>query len=176
MLSLACGLGPDLTKDRVPRSPSPTPFIPEKPITEYMSEGRVAFVARDFQGAITPYKRAFEIEQRDPKLDKILWHELVNNLALSYGQTGDLKNARLVIAYGISKDYRYPMFYYILACIHGQEGDESNSVYYLSKAYEHKANLSKGETLPDPLTDSSFSSFSSSDTFKQAVAKMKRAS
>ena len=82
-----CGLGPDLSKDRVPRSPSPTPFIPEKSIDEYMREGSAAYLARDYRAAITPYKRALEIEQRDPKLDKKHWYVLVDNLAMSYGLT-----------------------------------------------------------------------------------------
>src|SRR5687767_6436871 len=83
LVTLACGLGPDLSKDRVQRSPSPTPFIPEKPIDEYMKEGSAAYLARDYAAAITPYKRALEIEQRDPKLDKKLWYVLVDNLAMS---------------------------------------------------------------------------------------------
>ena len=168
-----CGLGPDLSKDRVPRSPSPTPFIPEKPIDEYMREGSAAYLARDYRAAITSYKRALEIEQRDPKLDKKHWYVLVDNLAMSYGLTGDVKNARLVLAYGISKDYNYPMFHYIVACTYGEEGDESNSLYHLSRAFEHRANMLAGEKFPDPLTDSSFASFADSETFKRSVAAMK---
>ena len=175
ILSLACGVGPDLSKDRVPRSPSPTPFVAEKPIADYMAEGSAAFLAGDYHGALPPYKRALEIEQRDPHLDKISWRELVNNSALSYGQTGDLKNARVVLAYGLSKDFSYPMFHYILACTYGEEGNEIEAIHHLRKAYENKKNLMKGETFPDPLTDSSFSNFSNSDTFKKAVAQMKRA-
>jgi hypothetical protein len=173
-LAASCGLGPDLSKDRVPRSPTPTPFVPDKPIEEYMREGSSAFDARDYQAAIPPYKRALEIEQRSPKLDKKLWYVLVEHLAMSYARTGDSKSARVVLAYGLSKDYNYPIFHYILAVTHGEEGDESNSLLHLRRAFEYRANLLEGETFPDPLTDSSFESFRDSDTFQKAVAEMKK--
>jgi tetratricopeptide (TPR) repeat protein len=173
-LAASCGLGPDLSKDRVERSPTPTPFVPEKPIEEYMRDGSAAYSARDYQAAIPPYKRALEIEQRSPKLDKKLWYVLVDNLAMSYGMTGDSKNARVVLAYGLSKDYNYPMFHYILAVTYGEDGDESNSLLHLRRAFEFRANMIEGETFPDPMTDSSFESFRDSDTFKKAVADMKK--
>ena len=173
-LAASCGLGPDLSKDRVPRSPTPTPFVPEKPIEEYMRDGAAAYAARDYHAALPPYKRALEIEQRSPKLDKKQWYELVENLAMSYGLTGDSKSARVVLAYGLSKEYNYPMFQYILARTHGQEGDESTSLLHLRRAFEYRANMIEGETLPDPLTDSSFESFADSETFKKAVAEMKK--
>ena len=173
-LAASCGLGPDLSKDRVERSPTPTPFVPEKPIEEYMRDGSAAYIARDYQAAIPPYKRALEIEQRSPKLDKKLWYALVDNLAMSYGLTGDNKNARVVLAYGLSKDYNYPMFHYILACTFGQDGDESNSLLHLRRAFEYRANIIEGETFPDPMTDSSFEAFKDSETFQKAVAEMKR--
>ena len=173
-LAASCGMGPDLSKDRVERSPTPTPFVPEKPIEEYMRDGSAAYSARDYNAAIPPYKRALEIEQRSSKLDKKLWYVLVDNLAMSYGLTGDSKNARVVLAYGMSKDYNYPMFHYILACTFGQDGDESNSLLHLRRAFEYRANIIEGETFPDPMTDSSFESFRDSDTFQKAVAEMKK--
>ena len=139
-----------------------------------MSEGDGAYAAKDFAAALTPYKRAFEIEQREQKLDKDLRNKLIENLAMSYALTGDQTNARVVLAYGLSKDFSYPMFHYVLARSYGQEGNEAEAIYRLRKAYEHKKNVAKGETLPDPLTDDSFAVFSDSETFKKAVAEMTR--
>jgi len=172
-LSLACGLGPDMSKDRIPRSPSPTPFVPEKPIAEYMKDGDAAYASGDHAAAIASYKRAFEIEQRDPKLEKKLWYSLITNLGMSYARTGDTKNARLVVAYAVSKEPRNPIFHYILACSFATEGDESSALSRLSKAYELKANLPAGQKIPDPLTDPCFESYADSDTFKKDVAQMK---
>ena len=174
MLSLACGLGPDMSKDRVPRSPSPTPFVPDKPIADYMRDGGAAYSAGNFSEAVNSYKRALEIEQREQKLEKKQWYELVGNLAMSYSRTGDSKNARLTIAYGLSKDYDYPIFHYVLACSYGEEGDESNALYHLRTAFKFRDKLLAGEKFPDPLTESSFAAFADSETLKKAVAGMKR--
>jgi tetratricopeptide (TPR) repeat protein len=174
VLLLGCGLGPDMTKDRVPRPPSPTPFVPEKPIAEYMSEGRAAYDAGNFSEAVNSYKRAFEIEQREQKLEKKDLHQLLKNLGLAYSRTGDSKNARLVAAYGMSKDYGYPIYHYVLACSYGDEGIEGDALYHLRTMYSLKGKLPAGEKLPDPLSENCFASFSDSETFKKAVADMKR--
>ena len=172
-LFAACGLGPDISKDRVPRSPSPTPFVPERPIAEYLSDGNVAYGAGKFPEAIESYKRAFEIEQREQKLDAKQRRELVANLAMSYMRTGQVDNGKLTIAYGVAKDYNYPTYHYALACGYAVDGDEGSSLARLRTAYSFRNNLPAGESLPDPLSDSCFESVSSSDTFKKAFAEIK---
>jgi hypothetical protein len=175
MFAVGCGLGPDMTKDRVERPPSPTPFIPEKPIADYLRDGDAAFSGGNFSEALGAYKRAFEIEQREQKLDEKKRNDLIHNLAMSYIRTGDTEHGRLTIAYGLSKSYNYPIFHYTLACSHATDGDESNTLYRLRTAYNFRDKLPKGEKLPDPLTDSCFESFASSESFKKAVDEMKRA-
>lgn len=172
-LAIGCGLGPDMSKDRIPRSPSPTPFVPEKPIAEYMTEGRAAYSSEKFAEAIESYKRAFEIEQREQKLDAKLRRELVGNLAMSYVRTGAVDKARVTIAYGVSKDYNYPIYHYALACSFAVDGNEGSALHRLRTAYMFRNNLSPGQSLPDPLTESCFESLSSSETFKKAVAEIK---
>ncbi len=175
MFALACGFGPDMTKDRVERPPSPTPFVPEKPIADYMLDGDAAFSSGNFAEALNSYKRAFEIEQREQKLDEKQQKGLIVNLAMAYIRTGDTEHARLTLAYGLSKHYDYPNFHYTLACSHAADGDESNTLYRLRTAFNFRDKLPKGEKLADPLTDTCFESFSDSETFKKAVAEMKRA-
>jgi len=171
--SAACGLGPDMTRDRIPRSPSPTPWQGEIPIQDYIREGDAAYQANNYRGAVEPYKRAMEIEQRQPQLDKKQWYALVNNLATSYASTGDVTNARVLLAYGISKDFKYPMFHYILARTYGDEGNEGEALRHLRNAYYNKRNIGPGEKLPDPLEDSSFANFADNEVFKKAIADMK---
>ena len=172
--SVACGLGPDLSKDRVPRSPSPTPFIPEKPIADYLRDGNTEYTAGNFAEAIDSYKQAFEIEKREQKLEKKERNELVANLAMAYVRTGDTTKARVTIAYGVSKDFEYAMFHYILAASYGVEGDESSALYRLRTAYKFRDKLPAGTKLPDPLSDPTFESFAGSETFKKAVEDAKR--
>ena len=93
---------------------------------------------------------------------------------MAYGITGDLKNSRSTLEYGISKEPEYPMFYYILANTYGEEDDEPNAVKYLRLAFKYKKNMIEGEKFPDPLTDDSFKNFADSATFQKAVAEMKK--
>ena len=168
-----CGLGPDMTRDRIPRSPTPTPWQGEKPFEDNVREGAAAFAAQDYAAASKAYGTALDQEKAKPKLEKKPWRELVNNTAMSYTLAGDTKNARLTLAYGVSKDFDYPMFHYILARTYGVEGSGGEAIKHLEKAFERRSKLPAGEKLPDPLTDPSFSSFSDDDVFKKAVARMK---
>ena len=70
LFTLACGVGPDMTKDRIPPPPSPTPFVPDKPIGDYLRDGAAAYAAGNFFESVVHYKKAFEIEQREQKLEK----------------------------------------------------------------------------------------------------------
>ena len=173
-LSIACGLGPDLSKDRVPRSPTPTPFIPDKPIADYIRDGGVAYAAGNFSEAAVHYKKAFEIEQREQKLEKKEQRALISNAATAFARTGDTKAARLAIAFGLSKDFDAPMYHYALACSFASEGDESTALYHLRAAFGYRHRLLPGEKMGDPLKDTCFTDFADGDEFKKAVAEMKR--
>ena len=59
------------------------------------------------------------------------------------------------------------------ACGWGELDDEANAIKNLRLAYQYKKNMIPGERLPDPMTDSSFSKFLDSNTFKKAVKEMK---
>ncbi|HKP67855.1 MAG TPA: hypothetical protein VJV05_01145 [Pyrinomonadaceae bacterium] len=169
----ACGLGPDMNQDRIPRSPTPTPWQGEKPFEDNMRDAAAAYAAKDYPAAAKAYGVALDQEKAKPKLEKKQWRELVNNTANAYTLSGDTKNARLALAYGVSKDFDYPMFHYILARTFGAEGSEPDAIGHLERAFERRSKLSAGEKLPDPMTDESFASFTDSDTFKRAVSRMK---
>jgi tetratricopeptide (TPR) repeat protein len=168
-----CGLGPDITKDRVPRSPSPTPWQGDKTVQQNVEDGSAAFMAKDYEKAIKSYKAALEQEKQKPTLEKKFAYTLIDNLAMAYGITGDSNNARVVLAYGLSRDFKYPMFHYILASTYGEEGNESEAILHLRRAFKYKANMLPGEKFPDPLTDESFSSLAENAAFQKAVAEMK---
>ena len=174
LIAAACGLGPDMSKDRIPPAPTPTPFIPDRTSVEYIRLGDAALAAGNHSGAISPYRRAFEIEKDDHRLERKQFYSLVSKLAILYARAGDSKNARITAAYGISKKYHYPLFHYTLACSYAAEDDESNALYHLENAYEFKKKLDAGEIFPDPLSDESFAGLSHSSTFKSAVARMKK--
>ncbi len=147
---------------------------PQKTSLEYMRDGSAAFMNGSYTKAIEPFQKALDLEKQDRKLEKNLWFALIDNLAMAYGITGDLKNSRLTLEYGISKEPAYPMFYYIMASTYGEEDDEPNAIKYLRLAFKHKKNMVVGEDFPDPLVDDSFKNFADSVTFKKAVGEIKK--
>lgn len=90
---------------------------------DYFKEGNLPYEKGDYKTAIISYQKAFELEKQNPQLTQILWRVLLGNLATSCGITGDLNKSKDVIAYGISKDPTYPLFYYNLACVYAESKD-----------------------------------------------------
>lgn len=141
---------------------------------EYLEEASRQYLAGEYKKAIPLFEKSLELEKKERKLKKELWFVLIDNLAISYGITGDIKSSQGVLEYGIKEDPTYPMFYYNMACGYGETVDEENAVKNLRLAFKYKANMIKGEVFPDPETDSSFAKLMKRESFKKAVADMKR--
>lgn len=141
---------------------------------ELAAEGSRLFLQHDYKGAIGPYSQALELEKANPKLEKSLWYVLVDNLGMSYGITGDLQNAKDTFDYGVSKDPRYPIFYYNLACTYAELGDATEAGNYLKKAFEYKANVLPGENMPDPRNDDSLKKLMKNKEFRTLVETLTR--
>lgn len=161
----------DSGSSAVPTSPAAVPSAKagDKTSLEYMKEGSRFYVANDFQGAISPYQKALDLEKEQPHLDKTMWLVLVDNLGMAYGITGDLKHAEETFDYGLSKEPKYPMFYYNLACVSAGHNDMDTTIGYLQKAFALKANAIPGEGMPDPRKDDSFQSFMANERFRKFV-------
>ena len=140
---------------------------------DYLREGSSFYQAKNYEKAVVPFQVALDLEKKERQLDKALWFMLIDNLAMSYGLKGDIKRSQEVVDYGIQQDPTYPFFYYIKACGFGQTEDEDNATKYLRLAFKNKDNLIKGETFPDPATDSSFKGLMKREKFQKAVAEMK---
>ena len=145
----------------------------QKTSMDYLQEGSVYYLKGDYKRAIPPYQKALDLEKQERKLEKKFWIVLVDNLAMAYGISGDIKRSQEVCMYGISVEPTYPLFYYNMACGYGELDDEQNAIKYLRPAFKYKANMMPGERLPDPMTDSSFARFRDSETFKAALKEMK---
>lgn len=146
----------------------------QKTSMDYLREGSAAYLEGDYKKAIPPYQKALDLEKKERKLERKFWIVLVDNLAMSYGITGDIKSSQAVLEYGISKEPAYPLFYYNMACGYGELGNEDNAIKWLRSAFKYKANMLEGETFPNPETDSSFEKFRRSQKFKKALAEMKQ--
>ena len=139
---------------------------------DYMREGSRFYISNDFQRAIGPYQKALELEKEQPQLERNMWLVLVDNLGMAYGITGDLQHAQETFDYGLSKEPKYPMFYYNLACVSAERNDMDTTIDYLQKAFALKTNVISGESMPDPRKDDSFQSFMSNERFRKFVESL----
>ena len=76
---------------------------------------------------------------------------------MSYGMSGDIPKARALFEAAIAKDPDYPLYYYNLACADARK--------HLQQAFKRKANVIRGETMPDPTKDDSFPPYRSNKHF-----------
>lgn len=137
-----------------------------------MEEGSRAYLVHDFKRAIPPYQKALDREKANRTLGENLWRVLVDNLGMSYGISGDLPRAKATFEYGISKDPKYPMFHYNMACTFAEMNDVDKAIQYLQQAFQYKQNMIKGERFPDPWMDDSFQRFMNNDKFVGALREM----
>jgi len=139
-----------------------------------MQTGSRFYLQHDFERAIPPYQAALDMEKNERTLEQNLWRVLVDNLGMAYGITGDLKKAKETFEYGLSKDPKYPMFHYNMACTYAEMDDAENAIQYLRSAFDNKQNMIKGERFPNPWTDDSFQRFMNNDKFVSALKEISK--
>jgi hypothetical protein len=106
-------------------------------------------------GLAAPYYKssldALPDDSRNTPLRRIATDQLV----MSLGMSGDLKNSRAVAEKAVIADPDYPLNYYNLACADAEEGKASDARIHLQQAFDRRANVLKGESMPDPSKDDS---------------------
>lgn len=140
--------------------------------TELFDEASRLYLQHDYNGAIGPYAQALELEKVNPTLEKPLWYVLIDNLGISYGITGNLEKAKETFEYGVSKDAKYPLFYYNLACTYAEMNDATSATEYLKKAFDYKTNVLPGESMPDPRQDDSFENLMKDRQFRELAERL----
>jgi tetratricopeptide (TPR) repeat protein len=147
----------------------------EKPKRINLSElfifGAQTYYARNYKATIVAYEPMLEPDKELITIDKIIWTIVVDNLGMSYGVTGDLKNAKRIFEYAINKDPDYPNFYYNLACTYAEMSDLDNALLNLELAYDKKDKVLPGEKLSNPKNDSSFKNYISDKRFVKFLKK-----
>ncbi len=137
-----------------------------------LEQGSKAFLAGDFAKSIPPYQKALDREKANRTLGESLWRVMVDNLGMAYGISGDLKKAKETFDYGLSKDPKYPMFHYNMACTYAEMNDVDKAIEYLRQAFQYKENMIKGEEFPDAWKDDSFQRFMKNEKFVNALKEM----
>jgi len=78
-----------------------------------------------------------------------------DQLVMALGMSGDIKSSRAVAEKAIAADPDYPINYYNLACADAENGNASDAKLHLQQAFDRRANVLKGEQMPDPTKDDS---------------------
>ena len=128
-----------------------------------------------FKDAAPVFEQALQKLDKDetPDLDKKMWRRVAtDNAGMAYGISGNLVKARAIFEGAIKADPDYAFFYYNLACTDAEEGKLADARKHLEQAFERKANVLPGESLPDPRTDDSFLPHKSNAEFWSFVEKL----
>ena len=118
----------------------------------------ILFQNHMYQAAAPIFEQALVKLQDDKKnKDELMWQRLTTDQAgMAYGLAGNIPKARAIFETAILKDPEYPMYYYNLACADAEEKKLQDARTHLQQAFAHKANVLRGETMPDPTKDDSF--------------------
>jgi tetratricopeptide (TPR) repeat protein len=81
------------------------------------------------------------------------WRIETDQFLVALGVSGDIRNLRAYAEDAIKSDPDYPMNYYNLACADAEQGKAKDARKHLQQAFDLRANVLKGESMPDPTQD-----------------------
>jgi tetratricopeptide (TPR) repeat protein len=81
---------------------------------------------------------------------------ITDQAGMSYGMSGNIPKARTIFEKAAAADPDYPLYYYNLACADAEEHNLAGAKKHLQEAFDRKANVIPGESMPDPARDDSF--------------------
>jgi tetratricopeptide (TPR) repeat protein len=86
---------------------------------------------------------------------------------------GNIPKARAIFEAAVATDPEYPMYYYNLACADAEEKKLADAHNHLQQAFARKANVIRGESMPDPTKDNSFLPYCDSKEFWTFVESLR---
>jgi tetratricopeptide (TPR) repeat protein len=108
---------------------------------------------KSFGTAAVYYQRALDTLPTDAPLGAR--RLITDQLSMSYGIIGQIKQSRGVNEAAIKTDPDYPLYYYNLACADAEQGKAADAKLHLQQAFDRKANTLPNEHMPDPTQDDS---------------------
>jgi predicted Zn-dependent protease len=134
--------------------------------------GQTLFRQERYADAAIFLQKARDLEKSGKELSTVQDRILTDQLVMSYGVSGELKKTHPLLNEAIAKDPDYPLNYYNLACAYAEEGDKAKALANLQLAFDRKANVLKGEQMPDPRADSSFRQYVRDSDFVSLTKKL----
>lgn len=102
------------------------------------------------------YEKALVKLNEDSSSTKTMKRVITDQAGMSYGMSGNISKARAIFEKAVAADPDYPLYYYNLACADAEEKNLAGAKKHLQQAFDRKANVVPGETMPDPTQDDSF--------------------
>ena len=126
---------------------------------DLFSYAQVLFLHHEYRSAGPMFEKALTVVPSDGapfKSAKFARRVTRDQAGMSYGISDNLTKARSIFEKGIAEDPDYPMNYYNLACADASDKKLSDARNHLQQAFDRKANINPGETMPVPTQDDSF--------------------
>ncbi len=121
---------------------------------------QILYDARMYKAAAPVFEMALAKVDENPGASARTMKRVVTDQAgMSYGMSGDAAKARAIFEKATAEDPDYPMYYYNLACADAEEKNLAGAQSNLQKAFARRANVIPGESMPDPMTDDSFTPY-----------------
>jgi len=141
-------------------------------IVAHIYLGQCLFRQEHYAEAVVFFQKARDLQKGGKELSTVQDRILTDQLVMSYGITGEMKKVHALLDEAIRKDPDYPLNYYNLACAYAEEGEKAKALANLQLAFDRKANILKGEQMPDPRADSSFQKYARDPEFVTLIKKL----
>jgi hypothetical protein len=139
---------------------------------DYFTLGSILYsVTKSYESAAVYYQRA--LDTLPPNAPLKVKRVLTDQLAMSYGISGQIKQSRAINESAIKADPDYPLYYYNLACADAEQHRAADAKVHLQQAFERKANTLPNEHLPDPTQDDSIMKLKKDKEFWAFVQTLK---
>jgi len=148
-------------------------FQPSTP--DVITIGQTLFRQENYRKAIIWLQRVLDREKLQSTLPPAQQLAVLDLLGLAHHLGGDRSRAREIFTEGLSQNPDYPLFYYHLARIYGEEGALDAALKNLRLTLLHRAQLPPGEKLPNPAIDSAFKAFVRDPRFEKLAGEFAHA-
>jgi tetratricopeptide (TPR) repeat protein len=139
---------------------------------DYFTLGTIFYTEiKSYESAAFYYQRALDTLPANTSLKTR--RLITDQLSMSYGISGQLKQSRAINEAAIKIDPEYPLYYYNLACADGEQHKAADAKLHLQQAFDRKANTLQGEHLPDPSQDDSILKLKNDKDFWAFVRTLK---
>jgi predicted Zn-dependent protease len=133
--------------------------------------GQVLFDENKLDQAIDVYAKVLALENSGFQFSLTQHRILYDQLAMAYGLSGRLQEAKSLLGKAMTSDPEYPLNYYNLACLFAETDDKAKVMENLKLAFKYKQHVIPGERMPDPSSDSSFAKYRNDADFRNLLQR-----